>query len=76
MRMVHRLNQSIRKAGELGIQVRMEYLDGKPGGICWFADQYWLFVDLALSVADQLDQVDEGLRQFRAKADSKAARAA
>ena len=67
MRTVQRLNQLIRKAGQLGIHIRHEYLEGKHGGVCWFAGRYWLFIDLALSVSDQAEQVETALEEFTAE---------
>ena len=64
MRTVQRLSSLIRSAGDRGITIRHEYLEGNRGGVCWFGGRYWLFVDLTLSVAEQVEQVDQALRDF------------
>lgn len=44
-------------AEQAGYTVRHEWLGGSGGGACEFAGQKWIFVDLSLSVVEQLDQV-------------------
>jgi hypothetical protein len=62
MRTVETLEQSLRVAQELGFRVRHEWLGGSGGGACEFGGRKWLFVDLALTVDEQLDQVCRALR--------------
>lgn len=62
MHTVERLEQSIALAEKLGYTVRMEWLGGAGGGACEFAGRKWIFIDLALSVIEQLDQVTEALK--------------
>ena len=62
MHTVHLLEESIRVAEQLGYAVRHEWLGGETGGSCEIAGKKWLFVDLALSPVDQLDQVITALR--------------
>ena len=45
-----------------GYTVRHEWLGGVAGGACQFAGRKWIFVDLSLSVVEQLDQLAEALR--------------
>jgi hypothetical protein len=45
-----------------GYTVRLEWLGGVGGGACEFAGRKWIFVDLSLSVIDQLDQIASALR--------------
>lgn len=54
---VERLEAAIAQARRLGYHIRCEPLDGAPGGICEFGGRKWLFVDLTLPAADQLEQV-------------------
>jgi hypothetical protein len=62
MHTVEQLEQSLALAERLGYGIRHEWLGGAGGGACQFAGRKWLFVDLALSVIEQLDQVNEALR--------------
>lgn len=45
-----------------GYTVRQEWLGGVGGGACEFAGRKWIFVDLSLSVIEQLDQISSALR--------------
>ena len=49
-------------AERAGYTVRQEWLGGSGGGACEFAGRKWIFVDLALSVVEQLDQVTAALQ--------------
>ena len=62
MRTVELLEQAIATAKEIGYGVRHEWLGGGGGGSCEFAGKKWLFVDLALNVDEQLEQVCQVLR--------------
>jgi hypothetical protein len=62
MHSVELLEQAIAEAERLGYGVRHEWLGGNGGGACEFAGRKWIFIDLALSVMEQLDQVTEALR--------------
>lgn len=46
-----------------GYTVRQEWLGGAGGGACEFAGRKWIFVDLSLSMIEQLDQIASALRQ-------------
>jgi hypothetical protein len=46
----------------MGYGIRHEWLGGTGGGACEFGGKKWIFVDLALSVIEQLDQVTGALR--------------
>jgi hypothetical protein len=50
-------------AEDAGYTVRHEWLGGVAGGACQFAGRKWIFVDLSLSVVEQLDQMTEALRE-------------
>ena len=66
MTTVELLQDAIRSAHRLGYQVRHEWLGGSGGGGCEIKGQKWLFVDLALTPIDQLEQVLETLRREQA----------
>lgn len=52
-----------RFAEELGYQVREENLGGVGGGACEVAGRKCLFVDIAFSSAQQLDEMIESLQR-------------
>jgi hypothetical protein len=54
--------QALALAKRLGYRIREEWLGGSGGGQCEFAGSRWIFVDLALNAAEQLEQVAEALR--------------
>ena len=56
------LERAIAVSEQLGYTVRQEYLGGNGGGACEFGGRKWMFVDLALSIPEQLEQVLDGLR--------------
>jgi hypothetical protein len=49
-------------AERAGYTVRHEWLGGAGGGACHFAGRKWIFIDLSLSVVEQLDQVAAALK--------------
>lgn len=57
--MLERLKEVAERAG---YTVRQEWLGGVGGGKCEFAGRKWIFIDLALSVVEQLDQVAGALQ--------------
>lgn len=62
------LDEAIQAARAIGVGVRQEWLDG-GGGACRIKGRPWVFVDLAQSTAEQLDQVCEALRAEPATGD-------
>ena len=62
MHTVELMEQGIAALETLGYGVREEYLGGAGGGGCEIAGRKWVFVDIALSKSDQLDQILEALR--------------
>jgi hypothetical protein len=62
MHAAQRLDAALALAKRLGYQIRFECLQGQLGGGCEIRGQKWLFVDLTLSPAEQLEQVIETLR--------------
>lgn len=62
MHTVEMLHHMMRLAEQAGYTVRLEWLGGAGGGACEFAGRKWIFVDLALSVVEQLDQVSSALK--------------
>lgn len=57
------LDHALRAAEQLGYQIRQEWLGGSGGGDCEIKGQKWLFIDLSLSLPDQLHLVVEALRR-------------
>ena len=63
MHTIELLEQCCEVARTLGYQIRHEWLGGSGGGACEFGGRKWIFVDLALNVDEQLDQVTRALQQ-------------
>jgi len=63
MHTVELLEQVLQVAGRLGYGVRHEWLGGQGCSTCEFGGRKWLFVDLAVSASEQLDQVAEALQK-------------
>lgn len=63
MHTVERLEQVLAVAQQLGYQVRQEWLGGSGGGSCEIKGRKVLFVDLALSALEQLDQAADALQR-------------
>jgi hypothetical protein len=62
MHSVERLEQLKALAEDAGYIIRYEWLGGVGGGACEFAGRKWIFIDLALSVLEQLQQVEQALQ--------------
>jgi hypothetical protein len=62
MHTVELLEGALLVAEQLGYRTRQEWLGGTGGGACEFAGRKWIFIDLALTTVEQLDQVTEALR--------------
>lgn len=58
------LRQRVAAAKRLGAQIRSEWLGGETGGACEIAGRRWIFLDLSLSIEEQLEQVEDALRQW------------
>lgn len=63
MHTVDLLDAALAAAAQLGYGVRQEWLGGNGGGGCEIKGRKWIFLDLALSTAEQLDQVLDVLRR-------------
>jgi len=68
MRTVEMLERLKELAENAGYTVRHEWLGGVGGGACEFAGRKWIFIDLSLSVVEQLDQVALALQDDPAAA--------
>jgi hypothetical protein len=62
MHTVELFEHALSVAEQLGYRVRQEWLGGAGGGACEFAGRKWIFVDLALSAVEQLEQVRDALK--------------
>lgn len=61
MSTIERIDQLIEIAQQLGYRIRHDYFGGTGGGKCEFGGQKWLFMDLALTTVEQLEQLQEAL---------------
>ena len=68
MHTVELLARTLEFAESIGYEIRQEYLGGVGGGACEFSGRKWIFVDLALNAADQLDEVVRALQEDPAAA--------
>lgn len=57
------LEECLAAARHLNYQVRQEWLGGVGGGACVFGGKHWIFLDLGLNTAEQLEQAASALRQ-------------
>ena len=62
MHTVELLEQALFVAEQLGYRTRQEWLGGTGGGACEFAGRKWIFIDLALTAVEQLEQVTGALQ--------------
>ncbi len=62
MHTVELLEQAVSVAEQLGYKTRQEWLGGTGGGACEFAGRKWIFIDLALTAVEQLEQVTGALQ--------------
>lgn len=62
MHTVELLERMMETAQQAGYTVRLEWLGGAGGGACEFAGRKWIFVDLALTIVEQVDQLAAALR--------------
>jgi hypothetical protein len=65
---VERLEEALAAARRSGFQIRMEWLGGDGGGDCEIQGKKWIFIDLANSPAEQLEQVLQALERAGASA--------
>jgi hypothetical protein len=63
MHTVELLDEALAAAKRLGYRLRQEWLGGAGGGACEIAGQKWLFIDLSLGPAEQLDTLAAALRE-------------
>ena len=61
MHLMAQLDAALEAARQQGFRIRSEWLGGAGGGACLLKGQWWLFVDLALEPAEQLEQVQTSL---------------
>lgn len=63
MHTIDLLEECLAAARQLGYQVRQEWLGGVGGGVCMFGGKHWIFLDLGLNTAEQLEQAASALRR-------------
>ena len=61
MHRVEKMERLLAEAEQRGFIVRLEWLGGRGGGACEIKGRQHLFVDLALSTAEQLAQIEAAL---------------
>ena len=61
MSTIERIEQLTEMAQQLGYRIRHDYFGGTGGGKCEFGGQKWIFIDLALTSVEQLDQIEQAL---------------
>ena len=66
MHTVELLEQAITLAERSGFVVRQDWFGGAASGACEFKGRRWIFIDLALSPREQLDQVLDALSALSA----------
>jgi hypothetical protein len=64
MHTVELLEEATSLAAELGFRIRQEWFGGCAAGACEIKGQKWIFIDLALSPREQLEQVLGALREM------------
>lgn len=64
---VVRLKNRLAEARKMGFKIRMELLDDEQATWCVIAGVPTLFVDLSQTAAEQLQQLDEAIGQWRAE---------
>jgi hypothetical protein len=64
MHTVELLEQAIALADQCGWTVRQDWFGGSAAGGCEVKGRRWIFIDLALSPREQLDQVLDALRSL------------
>ncbi|WP_153557115.1 hypothetical protein [Roseimaritima sediminicola] len=65
---VQRMRQRLAEARRAGFRIRTEWLCGETTGWCEFGGSRWIFVDLSLSLPEQLAQLEEALQSYHAAA--------
>lgn len=61
MSTIQKIDRLTAIAEQLGYQVRYDYFGGTGGGTCEFGGKKILFMDLALTSAEQLERLEEAL---------------
>ena len=61
MSTIERIDQLIEIAQQLGYRVRYDYFGGTGGGVCEFSGSKWMFIDLASTCVEQLEQIRSAL---------------
>lgn len=64
MHSVELLDEAVALAVQCGVGVRQDWFGGASGGACQIKGQPWIFIDLALTPREQLEQVLDALREL------------
>lgn len=61
MNTIEQMEQLLESARQNGYRIRYDYFGGTGGGACFVGGAKWLFIDLALSSIEQLEQLQTAL---------------
>lgn len=61
MSTIEQIEQWVHVAEQLGYRIRYDYFGGTGGGLCEVGGSKWLFLDLALTTGEQLEQLKTSL---------------
>ena len=61
MSTIDQIESMVEIAEKLGYRIRYDYFGGTGGGVCELGGQKWIFIDLALTSQDQLEQLQKSL---------------
>lgn len=61
MSTIQQFDHLVEIAEQLGYRIRYDYFGGTGGGVCEFSGNKWLFLDLALTSAEQLELLQKTL---------------
>jgi len=61
MSTIEQIDRLVQVAEQLGYRIRYDYFGGTGGGMCEFSGNKWLFLDLALTSGEQLEQLQQAL---------------
>lgn len=61
MSTIEQIEKWVHVAEQLGYRIRYDYFGGTGGGLCEVGGSKWLFLDLALTTGEQLEQLKNSL---------------
>ena len=61
MSTIEQIDHLVNIAEQLGYRIRYDYFGGTGGGVCEYSGKKFLFLDLALTAVEQLEQLQIAL---------------